>query len=129
MTDTPSSNVALVEKVFALFEAERLDDAFELADPEIELCYVVVEHTFKGVKRVRREIDSWLGRGRKWRTAGLHCADVSGKVLVTGRIESESSFGTPIELPLSWLFTISDGRVTRIDAYANRRHAMESLKG
>ena len=124
-----SENIELIRDAFARLEEGRFEELFALADGEIEIEHVGGARSLRGVGEARTALDRWLDRSRRWRAVDLRYLTLGGRVLAVGHVEAEASLGSPLSLPIAWLFTVRDGKVARIEMYANERHARRAVEG
>lgn len=121
-----TKDMALVRKAFALADAGRIDDAFQLVDPGIEVANVVTGRSSSGAPAARRGLERRL-QGRRWHVDQVQFLTIADRVLASGHIESKSALGAPIALPVCWAFLIRGGKIARMDIFASERHARRSL--
>ncbi len=121
-TPTSPSNVDLVRRTYELFNARDADAIVELMDPGGELYpYAIDEHRHDGyrgheglrayVADVDRLFASFHVDIEEIRDAG---DDV---VLASGRIRGRTRDGVEVDMAAAWLWTVADGRVTRMQAH------------
>lgn len=126
MSATNRDAVELVRRAFTLYENGEFEVLFALAAPDIVFDPVYWPGTYEGC-------DSVLGLFEddprmRWRPATLDFEWCGAHVLVSGSFDTAGSLGHPVRLPIAWLFSVADGRITRVVSYINKRSALRALQ-
>lgn len=121
-TPAPSPNADLVRRAFERFAARDADALVELMDPEGAIYpYAIDERRHdgyrghEGLRRYVADVDAMF------ESFDVHIDEIrdvgDDVVLADGRLHGTARDGTPIDMATSWLWTIRDGRVLRMQAH------------
>ena len=117
-----TDDTELVRLAFERFSARDADGLAELMDPEGELYpYAIDERRhdgYKGHEGLRSYIDDVNRLFDEFRVEISEYRDVGdGVVLAEGRIIGVTRDSIDIDMAASWLWTIQDGKVMRMQAH------------
>jgi ketosteroid isomerase-like protein len=121
-----SENVALVRRTYELFNARDAEGIVALMDPEGELYpYAIDDHRaegYRGHDGLRRYVADVV---RLFDTFEVQIDDVRDAgddvVLADGRLKGRTHTGVEIDMAAAWLWTVRDGRLTRMQAHPTPR--------
>jgi ketosteroid isomerase-like protein len=117
-----TDHAELVRNAFERFNARDLDGLAELMDPEGHLYpYAIDERRHEGyeghegLRAYLADVDQLF---EEFHVDISEYKDVGeGVVLADGRIIGRTRDGIDIDMAASWLWTVSDGKVTRMQAH------------
>jgi ketosteroid isomerase-like protein len=125
-----SSNVDLVREAFEAFMAGELDRALEFADPDI-VCLrappIPDPQTYHGIDGVLHMYTDWTTDFDDFEMDALGYDEVGDRVFVevlqrgTGRASGVAVVGR-----FWFVYTVAEGKVTRIDAYLREQASAAS---
>jgi ketosteroid isomerase-like protein len=131
----PSADVRVARRVRVAINrafAECRDDYSELLDDEIEWIPITGQldgRTYRGHHGVRRWVEASRDVWRAYRITWHQIRDLGeGRVLAFGAWDCVGRQGG-VELSFdqgAWLMDVCDGRMTRMEAFADRRDALEA---
>jgi ketosteroid isomerase-like protein len=126
---TPA-NVELVRQGFRLFEKEGPAAAFELAHPDVEVHAapgVEPTGTYRGPDEALRWAREWFDAWGEFRMEPGEFVEVGDRFVVVTLHQSAIGKGSGIrvEVDVSYLFEIRDGRVSRFHLYRDREQAFD----
>jgi PAS domain S-box-containing protein len=119
---TPALDV--VERAFSLYSAGDFDALFRLAADDVEFAPVYEDVHVRGTGELR---EFFLAAGdprERWRLEDVEIKPVGDDVLVTATRVTRSAFGGPVDLPVAWLLTVRDGKITSMQGYTGRNQAL-----
>jgi ketosteroid isomerase-like protein len=127
------SNVDLVRQGFQLFEQEGPAAVFRLADPEIEVHAapgVEPTGTYRGYEDALRWAQEWFDAWDEFRMQPAEIVEVGDRFVVVTTHQSATGKGSGIEVEIdvSYLFEIRDGRVARFHLYRERVQALAAAE-
>jgi ketosteroid isomerase-like protein len=113
---------ALVRRTFDLFNARDAEGIVELMAPEGELYPYAIDARrhdgYRGHDGVRAYIADVGKMFAEFRVDIDTVRDVGdGVVLAEGRIGGRTVDGIPVDMAAAWLWTVSEGRLTRMQAH------------
>ena len=127
-----TANIEVVHAVAETFNRRDLDAFLELLDPEIEWIPIMAAlegRVYRGHDGVRRWIDDLSVDWDVFETHQEEFREVAGdRVLVFGRWHARAR-GSRVELEneqASWLMSLRDGKVTRLQTFTVRGEALEA---
>lgn len=129
------ANLELVRELSAAFLGGDLDKAFALMDPRVEFENRTgapgLEGTYVGREQILDMLDKLNEVFEDYRLEPIHMEGRGGEVAVLLReLARGRTSGLEIEQRTVFLYTIIDGRVTRIDAFPDLRGDLrEVLRG
>lgn len=117
-----TANAALVRRAFALFNARDAEGLVALMAPDGELYpYAIDErrpdgyHGHDGLREYVSDV------GQMFESFAVDIDDVrdvgDGVVFAGGRLRGQTVDGIPVDMGVSWLWTVADGLVTRMQAH------------
>ena len=85
------------------------------------------QQTYVGAAGVESFLDNWVSAWDDWELEvdALHDAGDKVVVLVRQRGRSKAA-GTPVEMSFAQVWTLRDGKQTRMDMYSDREEALEA---
>jgi ketosteroid isomerase-like protein len=128
-----SDALELSQATMAAFNARDIDAMLERLDPDIEWWPLrsETEGAFRGHDGFRRwiaETDELFEHSRAW----IDVASWQGEdtILAEGRIDLQGkASGAPIELPVTWVFRLRDGKLVWGRAFNDQAAALAELDG
>jgi ketosteroid isomerase-like protein len=117
-----TANEELVRRAFERFSARDADGLIELMDPAGEVFpYAIDERRhdgYRGHDGLRQYI---ADVGQMFEEFSVRIDEIrdigDGVVLAEGRIQGRARDGSDIDMAAAWLWTVSDGLVTRMQAH------------
>jgi ketosteroid isomerase-like protein len=125
-----SANVDLVREAFDAFMRGEVDRALEFADPDI-ICVrappIPDPQTYHGIDGVLQMYADWTTDFDDFEMEALDYDEVGGRVLVEviQRGRGKAS-GVRVVGRFWFVYTVAEGKITRMDAYLTRDQAPES---
>jgi ketosteroid isomerase-like protein len=119
---TPASRV--VERAFSLYSAGDFEALFRLAAEDIEFAPVYEHAHVRGIAELREFFTAAGDPRERWRLEDVEIRPVGDDVLVTATRITRSAFGGPVDLPVAWLLTVREGKITSMQGYTGRRQAL-----
>jgi ketosteroid isomerase-like protein len=117
-------NVEIVRRFLLI---EDLDEALEYADPAI-VWNPVEESCAQGRDAVRASTTRWRSEWDDYELIPEEFAEVNDSVVVTVRFRARGrGSGVEVDARLYDVFTLSDGRIMRMDQFAERSEAFEAV--
>lgn len=118
----PTANEELVRRTFELFNARDAERIVALMDPDGELFPYAVEERrhggYQGHDGLRRYVADVEAMFEEFRVDIAEVRDVGdGVVLAEGRIAGRTRDGRRMDMAAAWLWTVVDGRLTRMQAH------------
>jgi uncharacterized protein len=124
-------NVALVRSYYEAVNRSDRDAVSAFLAPEVEFHLAGLFPDLARVYRGRVEVQTFLDQfAEPWRELSIEperFIDVDARVLVFLRFRARGRDGIVVELPLAHLWTMSDGRAVRMDAYSDQLKALEAV--
>lgn len=128
--DLQRRNVEAIKGGVEAFRRGDLDAVLELLDPEIEVYMpsdLANAGTYHGHDRYRQWLSQWL---EAWDDFDLELDDVEavGRTHVVSRAHQTArgkGSGIPVEMWISYLWDVRDGRAVALHLYATRGQAVE----
>ena len=128
----PDENVEIVHRIWDAAERGDTEAAFELYDPAIVLDNSTVPGPlagrYQGHDGVRRFSAEWREpfAAETYRAQPEEFIDAGDRVVVGVRLTARGkTSGASVEMSRWHVYTIRDGRVTRIDIFATKSEALE----
>jgi ketosteroid isomerase-like protein len=121
-----SGHVALIKGAFRLYEAGDFDALWALADPDVEFKPVFVPGSYQGLEAVSSFIMARGDPRTRWRAADLEFHEVGARVVVAGRLHTRAVLGTPLNLPIAFVFHLRDRLITRMEGHMTLAQAVRS---
>jgi ketosteroid isomerase-like protein len=125
-----SPNADLVRRAFLAINGGDEAGFLELLAEDVEwhsaTVGLVPASTWRGrdaVQRGRREIESG---GRHVHTTLQELRTHGDDVLVLGVVTTETPHRGRMMLPIAWIWSVRDGRVTRVQSFAGRQRALSA---
>lgn len=123
-------NVALVRTYYEAVNRRDRDAATAFLAPEVEFHLAGLFPDLARVYRGREEVFGFLDQfADPWKELSVEperITDVGSRVLVFLRFRARGRDGIIVELPLAHLWTMSDRRAVRMDAYSDQQEALEA---
>ena len=122
------SDHELIRKAYEAWNTRDYDSISELLDPQVEIdasshaLNPYVRHGHEGFLQVIEEVaEAW----DRWRVEADEFIDLADRTVVAGRIRARGR-GSGIELdqPAYNVWTVRDGKVTRLAFYMDRDQAL-----
>ncbi|HWX97881.1 MAG TPA: nuclear transport factor 2 family protein [Solirubrobacteraceae bacterium] len=125
-----TENIELVRRGYDEFRATgRL--VAELAAPEFvwDMSHFrgwPEQQVYEGVEGAKRFLEEWTAAWDDWELEVDELHDAGDRVVALLRQRGRSkATGMPVEMSLAQVWTIRDGRETRMDMYSDRAEALE----
>jgi ketosteroid isomerase-like protein len=116
-----------VEIVRRFLVVDDLDEALKYADPAI-VWNPVEESWAQGHDAVRASTARWKGEWDDYELIPEEFADVNDRVVVTVRFRARGrGSGVQVDARLYDVFTLRDGKIVRMDQFAERSEALEAV--
>jgi ketosteroid isomerase-like protein len=117
-------NVEIVRRFLVL---DDLDEALEYADPDI-VWNPVEESSAQGHDAVRASTTRWKSEWDDYELIPEEFADLNDRVVVTVRFRARGrGSGVEVDARLYDVFTLRDGKIVRMDQFAERFEALDAL--
>jgi ketosteroid isomerase-like protein len=86
------------------------------------------QQVYEGVDEARGFLEEWTGAWDDWEIEVDALREAGDKVLAIMRQRGRSkATGTPVDMSFAQVWTIRDGKQTRMDMYSDPAEAMEAL--
>ena len=126
------SNVEIVRRLFHAQALGDLDTIQELYAPDIEWEDVSGLWGDWGVRRGRKDIQdafaTWFEAFEDVTFRGEHFSEIDEHVVVTTRISGRGrGSGLAIDQPITLVWAVDGGQVTRVWGFRERREALDAL--
>jgi ketosteroid isomerase-like protein len=121
-------NVEIVRRAFAFGMQGRGDPAEALADFDPDVVLNSVEQgSSRGRKAVRENFERWTSAWERTEATPEEFIDAGDRVVVTAYFRGRGR-GSGIEVDARFydVFTLSDGRIVRVDEFTDRGEAIEA---
>ena len=116
-------NVDIVRR----FLVEDLDEALTYADPAI-VWNPVEESSARGHDAVRASTSRWKSEWNDYELIPEEFADMGDRVVVTVRFRARGrGSGIEVDARLYDVFTLRDGKIVRMDQFAERSEALQAV--
>jgi ketosteroid isomerase-like protein len=123
-------NVEVVRRAVDGFNRRGLDALLELADPEIEWTTTgryVEAGTYRGHEGVRQYLGAALAEFDDARTDADEYIDAGDHVVVASRFSGTGKrSGIPVELEMTIVYTIRDGKIVRARNFEDKAEALRA---
>jgi ketosteroid isomerase-like protein len=123
-------NVEVVRRAIDGFNERGLPALLELADPEIEWTTTgryVEAGTYHGHEGIRRYLGAVLGEFDDARTDADEYIDAGDDVVVPSRFSGRGKrSGAQVELAMTIVYTVRDGRIVRARNFEDRTEALRA---
>ncbi len=123
-------DVEVVRRSFDAYARDGLDGLLRYLDPEIEWTTTgafVEAATYRGHEGVRQYLGSMLGEFEEVRSEPEELIDAGEQVVGTVRISGRGRrSGAAVDLTMTQVCLLRDGRIVRIRNYMNRSEALEA---
>ena len=125
------SDVEVIRSGFDTFAEDGFDAILRLLDPEIEILTPANPDTQRGVghEGVRQSLNSMLEMFEYWSVEALEFEDLGENVVVSVcQYARGRGSGVTLESKSAWMFTMRDGKATRLVLFQDKREAIASLQ-
>jgi ketosteroid isomerase-like protein len=122
-------NVEIVRRVYDAYRSGDFETAFGFIDPEVVFDVSIRPEgkVYRGHEGVAEALRTWTGTWEAFRIEVEELIDAGDHVI---GVEHQSGRGKGSGLPLAQVyfsvFTLGDGKITRIAWFQNRRDALEA---
>jgi ketosteroid isomerase-like protein len=117
-------NVEIVRRFLVI---DDLDEALKYADPGI-VWNPVEESSAQGHDAVRASTERWKSEWDHYELMPEEFADMNDRVVVTVRFRARGRLsGIELDARLYDVFTLLDGKIVRMDQFAERSEALEAV--
>lgn len=114
--------------MFAFWGDQDLEGILGCVDPELEWLTAADHQLYKGHEGVRQFFRRQEMDSERLEAPLQRLVEVGpGQILAVGRVRIMRPGRGLADSPGVWLFHVSEGRITRIHAYASEREAMEAV--
>ena len=118
-------NVEIVRRFLVI---DDLDEALTYADPAI-VWNPVEESSANGHDAVRASTSRWRGEWNDYELIPEEFADMGDRVVVTVRFRARGRrSGIEVDARLYDVFTVRDGKIVRMDQFAERSEAIQAAE-
>jgi ketosteroid isomerase-like protein len=124
------ADVDLIRGGFDTFADDGLDAILRLMDPEIELLTPANPDMQRGTghEGVRRSLNSMLEMFEYWNVEALEFVDLGEHIVVSVcQYARGRGSGVTLESKSAWMFTMRDGKATRLALFHDKAEAIASL--
>jgi len=108
----------------------HLDAGLEFMDPEVELhlsgVFPDLDPVYRGHEGVLEFVSLFNAPWEELSVTPQRFFDLGERVLVLSRFEARGRDGIEANLPMAHLWTLRDGKVVRMDAFADQQKALEA---
>lgn len=123
-------NVEVVRRATAGFNERGLDGLLEFADPEIEWTTTgryVEAGTYRGHDGIRKYLGTMMAEFEQVRVEPEELIDAGDHVVVPGRVLGRGKrSGAPVDLAMTIVYTVRDGRIVRARNFESRADALRA---
>jgi ketosteroid isomerase-like protein len=112
----------------ALSEFHLVEEALVFLHPEVEWDAMHREEPYRGAQEALSGAEDWVEAGEEWRVQVEELTDADrDQVLAVLRVSIRGrESGIPIDQRIFTVLRISDGKISRIADYTERRDALEA---
>jgi ketosteroid isomerase-like protein len=126
-----AENVELVRAALEAFNVAGLDEIEDRIHPDFETTtpssLAVEPDTYRGPEGVRRWMDAWGDTMDEIRFEVDELVDAGDRVVAVSRLVARSrTTRLEFEQDVAMVWTLRDGRATRLDPYATREEALRA---
>jgi uncharacterized protein len=122
--------VEVVQRATAEFNQRGLDGLLEFADPEIEWTTTgryVEAGTYRGHDGIRKYLGTMMAEFEHMRVEPHEVIDAGDDVVVRGRVLGRGKrSGAPVDLAMTVVYTVRDGRIVRARNFEDRADALRA---
>ncbi|MEX2252908.1 MAG: nuclear transport factor 2 family protein [Thermoleophilaceae bacterium] len=119
-----SENIAVLRSGFEAYS--RGEEFAEMFDPDV-VWNPADEAPMQGVDAVRSYMERWESEWERLDTVPEEFTDADDKVIVTVHFSGRGrTSGIEVDARLFEVYTLRDGKVTRMDEYTDRSDALEA---
>jgi hypothetical protein len=112
-----------------MYDEGDFESLLALAHPDMELDPVFMTGTFRGLPAVRQALSGGGDPRARWTASELVFHGIGERVVVAGRLHTRAVVGTPLNLPIAFVFDLVNGLITRMEGHMTLAQAMESATG
>jgi ketosteroid isomerase-like protein len=128
----PSHNVALVQRLFEVYNERSFEENFDLIDPDIVWDVSRVElpdgGSYTGRSEVRGFARAWEEGFESDHVEALEFIERGDRVVVTVRHRGRGKLShADVVQHFAMVWTLRDGRAVRVDIYPDREEALEAV--
>ena len=126
-----SASVEVVRQAYEAFKSYDADALVALSDPGIEfgISAAVPGGTYRGhtgVRRYIKEIEATFGD--QWDSEIVRAAEAGqDRVIIVARVFGQGKGGVPLEMHVSHIWELRDGKLLRGTVYPNPEDALAAL--
>jgi ketosteroid isomerase-like protein len=137
MTSSNAERVrALVEAIpngrLETMTSRQLEPLLDVLDADVEIRPLlgnVEGETYRGHEGFRRWFAQFTEVFEDFRVDVSAIDDLDGRVIASGTIHARArGSGAPISQPISWLATVRNGKVVRVDTFGDRASAAQAAR-
>jgi ketosteroid isomerase-like protein len=137
MTSSNGERVrALVEAMSAgrleTMTSRQLEPLLDILDTDVEIRPLlgnVEGEAYRGHEGFRRWFSQFTEVFEDFEVDVSAIDDLEGRVIASGTIHARARVsGAPISQPISWLLTLRDGKVVRVDTFGDRASAAQAAR-
>jgi uncharacterized protein len=126
-------NADLIRPIYEQWGRGNWQPRFEVYDPRMEWGWSDEFPGLEGVCEDWRDPNprllNWLGEWEHWRVEADHYLEIGGHVVVLARYRGRGKgSGVEIEQEGAHVFELRDGKVVRLEIFADRARAIESVR-
>ena len=125
------ADVETIRTGFDTFAEDGLDAILRLMDPEIEILTPANPDMQRGTGHdgVRKSLNSMLEMFEYWNVEALEFEDLGENIVVSVcQYARGRGSGVTLESKSAWMFTMRDGKATRLVLFHNKQEAIASLQ-
>jgi len=125
------ANVEVVKGLYRTFNRRDVTGLLELLDPDVEwvpVLAVLEGRVYRGHEDVRRWVEDLGSDWEFFEVSYEEMRDLGDRVLVFGHWRARGRIsGGESEQPGAWLYEIKEGKVVRLQTFANRDEAAAAV--
>lgn len=114
----------VVERAFSLYSVGDFETLFRLAAEDIEFAPVYEDAHVRGAAELREFFMATGDPRERWWLEDVEIKPIGDDVLVTATRFTRSAFGGAVDVPVAWLLTLRQGKITSMQGYTGRRQAL-----
>jgi uncharacterized protein len=126
------ANVEIIQMAIDAFERGNNEGVLRLCDENIEITqaagFLGVPQKMRGHAGVLEAFDAWPEQWDDYRIETLRVADFGDHVMITQLAHGRGrGSGVEVEMPLTLLFALRDGKIIEWQIYSQEQQALEAL--
>jgi ketosteroid isomerase-like protein len=122
-------NVEIVRRSWEMWERGDLTGWLDLISDDLVTRRVGLDNaTFRGKEGFLEQASEWSEGFAEWSVAAEEFIDAGDQVVVRNQQTARGdSSGVPIEMDFWFVYTVSQGKIVRVDMFVNEREALKAV--